>query len=71
LEALDPTSHGSPGPVLISAVGGLGGVGKTALALHAAHAARARFPGGTLFANMRGYDDAPATPEETVLGDWC
>ncbi|WP_186581713.1 NB-ARC domain-containing protein [Streptomyces sp. BK340] len=67
LKALDPTTSDSHGAVLICAVGGLGGVGKTALALHAAHAVRARFPGGTLFVNMRGYDDAPAAPEEVAL----
>ncbi|WP_143098953.1 ATP-binding protein [Streptomyces sp. yr375] len=66
-EALDPSTHGSPDAILITAVGGLGGVGKTALALQAAHATRARFPGGALFINMRGYDRAPVAPEEAVL----
>ncbi|MGW6906425.1 ATP-binding protein [Streptomyces sp. NPDC054940] len=66
LAALDPNGDAAPGAVLISAVGGLGGVGKTALALHVAHAARARFPGGTLFVNMRGYDESPVAPEEAA-----
>ncbi|MFI1357639.1 ATP-binding protein [Streptomyces sp. NPDC020898] len=69
LDVLDPGTEISTDAVLISAVGGLGGlggVGKTALALHVAHTARARFPGGTLFVNMRGYDDAPTAPEQAV-----
>jgi len=49
------------GPVVIvTAVGGLAGVGKTELALQSARAARAAgwFPGGVLFVDMFGYDDA-------------
>ncbi|MEV5239675.1 tetratricopeptide repeat protein [Streptomyces cinnamoneus] len=43
--------------MVVSAVAGMGGVGKTALALEAAHQARERgwFPGGILFADLRGY----------------
>ncbi|MER5530560.1 tetratricopeptide repeat protein [Streptomyces sp. NPDC002677] len=67
LKALDPTVSDTHGPVLTCAVSGLGGVGKTALAVQAAHAVRARFPGGTLFVNMRGYDGAPVAPEEAAL----
>ncbi|WP_405535247.1 DUF3856 domain-containing protein [Streptomyces sp. NBC_00075] len=67
LDVLDPdNTETRTDAVLISAVGGLGGVGKTALALHVAHAARTRFPGGTLFVDMRGYDDAPTAPEQAV-----
>ncbi|MFE1883137.1 hypothetical protein [Streptomyces diastatochromogenes] len=67
LDSLDPDGDGTAEAVLVSAVGGFGGVGKTALALHTAHAARVRFPGGVLFANMRGYDEVRVAPEETVL----
>ena len=67
LKALDPTASDDHGAVPTCAVSGLGGVGKTALAVHAAHAVRARFPGGTLFVNMRGYDASPVAPEEAVL----
>ncbi|MGW6217859.1 hypothetical protein [Streptomyces sp. NPDC055109] len=67
-----PHGSGEPGEeaaaVVVSAVSGMGGVGKTALALHAAHQARARgwFPGGTLFADMRGYGDEPVDAAETA-----
>ncbi|MGV9757420.1 ATP-binding protein [Streptomyces tricolor] len=67
LEALDPTPDDASPAVLVSTISGLGGTGKTALALQAAHTIRARFPGGTLFLNMRGYDDPPVPPEEAVL----
>lgn len=50
------------------ALSGLGGAGKTALASHAAHIARGRdwFPGGTLFADLRGYDNTPMSADRAV-----
>ncbi|MFD4635849.1 tetratricopeptide repeat protein [Lentzea sp. NPDC058436] len=49
------------GPAVISsAVGGLAGIGKTELVLHAAHQAAedGDFPGGVLFIDLQGYDEA-------------
>ncbi|MFI1458692.1 ATP-binding protein [Streptomyces roseus] len=55
------TGDAAAAAVVVSAVAGMGGVGKTALAVHAAHQARARgwFPGGILFADVRGYSNGP------------
>jgi tetratricopeptide (TPR) repeat protein len=58
---LDPQSPAET--VVVSAVAGMAGVGKTALAVTAAHAAMDRgwFPGGVLFLDLRGYDQAPVS----------
>ncbi|WP_345650855.1 tetratricopeptide repeat protein [Streptomyces siamensis] len=68
LPALDPTAD-TDIPVVICAVSGLGGIGKTSLALYAAHKAvrDGWFPGGTLFVDLRGYDDNPVTAEQALL----
>jgi transcriptional regulator with XRE-family HTH domain/tetratricopeptide (TPR) repeat protein len=69
-EILDGAGDGTPGTVVISAIGGTAGVGKTALALSWAHRVADRFPDGQLHVNLRGFDpaDAPATPEEAIRG---
>lgn len=66
--ALDPSAE-SELPVLVCAVSGLAGIGKTSLALHAAHRAGEDdwFPGGTLFVDLRGYDDHPVAAGQAVL----
>ncbi|MFE5792893.1 tetratricopeptide repeat protein [Streptomyces sp. NPDC056503] len=63
LKALGPDGSG------VTVVTGLPGVGKTALAVHAAHQAVSlgRFPGGTLFVHLRGYDPAGAVAPQQAL----
>ena len=63
---LDPAGDG--GAVVVSAVAGLAGVGKTALAIQAGHAAREAgwFPGGVLFIDLHGYDEAPVQPGQAL-----
>lgn len=69
----DDSDHrpADPPAVLISAVSGLPGIGKTALAVQAAHAALAKgwFPGGALFVDLFGYDQARhVEPGQAVAG---
>ena len=63
---LDPAADART--VVVSAVAGLAGVGKTALAVHAGHAAWAAgwFPGGVLFIDLHGYDQAPVQPGQAL-----
>ncbi|MEU6374656.1 tetratricopeptide repeat protein [Streptomyces sp. NPDC046909] len=69
LHVLDPDADRGDEAADMIAVAGLGGVGKTALALHVAHAARRHgwFPGGALFIDLRGHDDAPTTADHAAL----
>jgi tetratricopeptide (TPR) repeat protein len=63
---LDPA--GDATVMVVSAMTGLAGVGKTALAVHACHTARQAgwFPGGVLFIDLHGYDDAPVEPGQAL-----
>ncbi|MER7015166.1 BTAD domain-containing putative transcriptional regulator [Saccharopolyspora sp. NPDC000359] len=45
---------------------GPAGVGKTALALRWAHQSARKFPDGCLFADLRGFEDAPAEPSHVL-----
>ncbi|MFC5912433.1 AfsR/SARP family transcriptional regulator [Streptomyces pulveraceus] len=64
LAALDRITGAGDGAVAL--VTGPAGVGKTALALRWAHHRQARYPGGTLFADLRGFGGVPVEPAETV-----
>ncbi|MEU6873945.1 BTAD domain-containing putative transcriptional regulator [Streptomyces sp. NPDC046751] len=64
LAALDRITRAGDGAVAL--VTGPAGVGKTALALQWAHHRQARYPGGTLFADLRGFGGVPVEPAETV-----
>jgi tetratricopeptide (TPR) repeat protein len=59
LDQMLSTAH-SDGPPMIVVVSGIGGVGKTALAVRWASRSGARFPGGCVYADLRGY--APGEP---------
>lgn len=56
--------------VVVVCVDGMAGVGKTALAVHWAHEVRHLFPGGHLFANLRGYGPGDPVEPGGVLGSF-
>ncbi|WP_051798378.1 ATP-binding protein [Streptomyces sp. NRRL S-337] len=60
--------RGTPAVLPLAVITGTAGVGKTSLALHWAHTIRSHYPGGELYANLRGYAvDSPVSPER-ILG---
>jgi tetratricopeptide (TPR) repeat protein len=63
---LPPTNQDStPAAVVISVLEGTAGAGKTALAVWWGHRMQHRFPGGTLFANLRGH--GPSSPLDPMV----
>ncbi|MGG7572498.1 ATP-binding protein [Streptomyces sirii] len=61
--------HSATQVVVVSAVAGLGGMGKTELVVQAAHRGRENgwFPGGVLFLDLFGYDQARRLSTEHAL----
>ncbi|MFI5590116.1 tetratricopeptide repeat protein [Amycolatopsis sp. NPDC051758] len=71
LQAMDRAliTQGRPGATVTIVIEGGFWTGKTALAVHWASGVQARFPGGCLFADLRGLaPGAPAEPEEVLDG---
>ena len=66
---LDERNNRSPAAV-ISTISGSPGVGKTALAIQWAHTIQDRFPGGTLYVDLRGYDQGSPITAERVLDEF-
>ncbi|MGE5156033.1 MAG: BTAD domain-containing putative transcriptional regulator [Betaproteobacteria bacterium] len=58
-----------PGPLeQVLVIPGPGGIGKTAMSLHVAHRVGPHYPGGQLFAELRGNAGSPVAPEEVLAG---
>lgn len=67
---LSASEEAGGGGAAIAALDGTGGVGKTTLAVWWAHRVQDRFPGGTLFVNLRGYGPSDPLSARVVLSDF-
>jgi DNA-binding SARP family transcriptional activator/tetratricopeptide (TPR) repeat protein len=65
-EVLTATTEVSTGVVTIALISGSGGLGKTSLAIHVAHRLSAEFPGGQLYADLKGATADPVLPAEAL-----
>ncbi len=70
LRRLDEVTGGPSPAARIVVLSGTAGVGKTTLAVHWAHSVAARFAGGQLYVNLRGFDPtgSPMPPAGAVRG---
>jgi tetratricopeptide (TPR) repeat protein/transcriptional regulator with XRE-family HTH domain len=68
LAALDGIAAEAADATRVVSITGGPGIGKTTLAVHWAHRARSRFPGGQLFADLRGFSPsaAPVDPGDLI-----
>lgn len=57
---------GSSPAVPVAVITGKPGVGKTSIAVHAAHGITDQFPGGHLFADLRGRTTHPVSPRQVL-----
>ncbi|MFI5842623.1 BTAD domain-containing putative transcriptional regulator [Catenuloplanes sp. NPDC051500] len=64
----DVLSRPDRGSLPIVAVAGMGGLGKTTLVRHVAHRLGAHYPDGQLYAELRGGDASPASPQDVLDG---
>ncbi|MBC9717253.1 winged helix-turn-helix domain-containing protein [Streptomyces sp. TRM66268-LWL] len=67
---LTALSRAAAGEAPVCLVTGPAGVGKTALVVHWAHRNRASFPGGLLYADLRGFSDTGTPPRIEVLREF-
>ncbi|MFE7973117.1 BTAD domain-containing putative transcriptional regulator [Streptomyces shenzhenensis] len=56
------------GSALVSVITGMAGVGKSTLAVHLAHQVAEDFPGGQLYADLRGAEGDAMTPADIARG---
>ncbi|MFJ9423198.1 AfsR/SARP family transcriptional regulator [Streptomyces sp. NPDC101249] len=73
LAQADALLSGDEGPAapVIGVIDGMAGAGKTTLAVHWAHRVADRFPDGSLYVNLRGYDQDGAVMDPSAAIESC